>query len=331
MTTLTKPNFLGDIAFNADGRSTPFDLPLNSQWWGLQLDLTATIASTDAAAVALQDGVLALIREITVETSAGPEGKVDPREIRRIIQILRGTPPHLQEHPGGAVTTEIQAKIEIPFAHMRSFFPRASLLDSRARNKAVLSLNWGDKDDVLSGNQSLISFSVAPNIGVSILEDESSIGPTHRVQWISDIRTITGASDRFKVALQSGPLVHVRRVLVVGIDNGIRSDAIIENVSVEFGTRNVQIDKPFLNLRRDNKSVYQIEDAAFAEMTGIVLIDFDEDMSGLNVPRVPRSVQPELVLDVGAPTGVSEVRVLQEIGTMTRKGLRNNRRNRGAA
>lgn len=330
MSTLTKPNFLGDIAFNADGRSLPFILPLNKQWWGIEFDLTATIASTDAAAVALQDGVAALIREITIETSAGPEAKVDPRDMRRVLQILRGTPLHLQTHPGGAVTAEIQAKIEIPFSHVRSFFPRASLLDSRARTKALVSLNWGDKDDVLSGNQTLINFSVAPNLAVSILEDESRSGPTHRVVWVSDEKTIDGASDRFKIPLQSGPGVHIRRIYIVAIDNGVRSDAIVNNVSVEFGTRNVQIDKPWLVIRRGNKGTYQIGDTPFAEMVGMIMVDFDEDKSGVNVPVVPRAIQPELVLNVGAPTGISQVRVIQEIGTMTRKGLRNRRKNQVA-
>ena len=274
----------------------------------LRLTLTNTVAGAGGNAV--QDNPLSLIENIRIEAPGRTFKNFDPRMMHFINHLELGAIPKIIGQLSGAVadgTYAQEVNMMIPFESIRSLLPETTVLNSNSHSSITVIVKWKDDNDIVDANNTLSLV----NIEVMSYEREpkSSEDQTLKRPELLDsqlIQTVAAVNTALQVDLIED--TKIKSILLMAIKAGVRDDGLINNVRV-IGDNDGRVlrNLPFAEIQSQNKEDFGIETL----QTGIALIEFDPDGDLAELLDTIDLNNPKLEFDVDAPSGVTQIYVLQ--------------------
>lgn len=275
--------------------------------------LTAAGGSSDGALQ--EDGLLRTVLNILTLTANGsdPFGLTDAIGEYYRRAIMSGSPGVLvSTMPTGAASTSQRFHVVVDFDQLQTAarfagrIParRLSSLDLRIQGGAVETnmVTGGDRTETMTGTLTIVA-----------LYDDSPRGYKGGGRRITKKRVaLSAANDDYEVAIPSGLLVS--DILLKVVDNSARDNALLTNLEVRIGDRDVRFKSTFLDTQSDNVEKFGLELSSGAPpYTGLALIHFDED-GDMSPSKLLNTVGlkvegGKLIFKNGAPTGTAYVDV----------------------
>ena len=301
--------------------------------------LTAVGGAADATLV--EDGLLkTLLKRLEVKAD-GSDGFVDTTglaEYWRRATLSGSTGVHLSVIPVGAASTVQRVHVVIDMDELASAAKFAGRIDATKLSSLTLRISGGDTetDMVTSGDRVETLAGILEVYGVyddgnAEVGRRDGLGFKGGGRRIAQIRhVITAANIRAEVPVPADLLIG--KVMFIAVDNDLRDDAIVNNVTFKIGEREfVRSDISWADMQGENVEDYGLElVGGLPPNAGIAIMDFDDDRD-----MAPRKVlntvglranAAKILLDVNAPTGVSYVDIfvygLDTAGVGRQKTLR---------
>ena len=301
-----KEKKIGEIAVVANS-TQHFNAKLKPQLIRhLCLELSGTLEITRSTGTLTQDSPLGLVKAIRFQSTDGKLLKaINPKNSHFLNKVEIGTPPHISAPATGvAAGVPFSAQIILPFEVWTAIEPLSTILNSNNYADFDLFVDFGAVTDIISNSSAL-----SAKIEIISVEEDSPI-ENRFTRFLENIdteqmRTVPGAGILEFLLPED---TEIKTLAIRAIDNGVRSSTLITNVKVDANNGNAIFrDLPFIALQNSNKLDfgYETQDAGFA----VVEFDPDGDLKELFDTKVNKT--PKLKVTCIAPTGVSEIHILQ--------------------
>lgn len=197
---------------------------------------------TAAATGVKEDAVQALLKQLEVMVNGNVPIKTLTGKALYELTSLRNRVLAYVVQPGTAIGDHpFELFFEVPFWMPEAGIAMDSTLVDATRKGGVtaftLQATWGDAEDMVTPDATtVLSWTVEPTIEVishDLVRDDSAQNNygIHRERTI--LMDVKGTNDRMLVDLLSGPNRKVLSALIITRDGGVRSDGILNNVSIE--------------------------------------------------------------------------------------------------
>lgn len=198
------------------------------------------------------------------------------------------------------------SEIRIPFALIRGVARDSFLLNTPQLTGLQLSISYGDETNLISGGDRTLAISGCKTTVYG--RGVETVGVFSRSQEGYLHNVVSSANTRLEIRdLPRGS--QLKNLMLLVVDNGVRDNALINNIKVMYQGNNSIVDLPFNVVRNKNVEAFNISHSYLED--GIAIIDFDID--GLMENLVDTSLgEIHLELDVNAPTGTSYIEVIHQ-------------------
>jgi hypothetical protein len=297
ITTIVAPSAAGPT-------TTP--IPREFALQDLILIVTGTMTVTTAGAGALRaEQPLSVIRSLEILGSpVGTIKKGDAAGFFRLQHLLKGT-PGLLTALGSVATADFEFHLDIDF-ELEGI--EASRRDTLLRGKDYTSLdliiNWGDKNDIISGATTWALSALQAVLMCHEFRDGVSLNPPrpYKIHKVAqDESPCATATSSFSFPLTGK---HTLRGILIkqftrasGVTNDTPVSTIINNVTLELDGDPRAKWSPYSALRGDNKTFFSVETLP----TGYAFLDLMRG-SRENEINVNRYSTPKLIFDVNTVT-----------------------------
>ena len=276
---------------------------------------TLTAAGGSSDGTLKEDGLLKTILKALTFTANGSDPFALPQGISEYYRraIMSGSPGVLvSTMPTGAASTSQRAHVVVDFDQIQSAAKFAGRIAAARLGSLDLRLQAGAVEtDMVTGGDRTESMTGTLTITAVFDSDPKAYrGGGKRIGYKR--LQVTAADTAARVNLPSGQFI--ADILLYVVDNGVKANTLVTDVSVKVGERDERVKDTFLNLQSENVEKFGLELSSGAPpYTGIALIHFDEDgdmrpSKLLNTVGL-RTEGAVLQLNVGAPTGTAYVDV----------------------
>jgi hypothetical protein len=272
----------------------------------LILVVTGTMTVTTAGSGALRaEQPMSIIR--TLEVTGSPGGlikRADAAALFRLQHILKGTPGFLTALASVA-TADFAFHLDVDF-ELEGIWDghKDTLLRGRDYTSLDLTINWGDKSDLISGATTWAISAVQAVLFCHEFRDPESLNPStpYKIQRMQyEEEAVAAASTQFVMPLTGKNIL--RGVLIkqftraAAVTNETPVDTIINGVKLELDSDTRENWTPYSTLRGENKVSFGIETLP----TGYAFLDLMKETRTQEI-NVNRYATPRLLFDVNAVT-----------------------------
>jgi len=274
---------------------------------------TLTVAGGTVDGTLVQDGVLrTLLRSLKLLANGSNIIDVDGRMLYWFNAVITDSPNVLVEPGVTAGAHPVRAAFTVRLEQLASAARHAGRIDADGLDNLDLRIETGNPDGgIVTGGDRAETLAGNMEIVAEYDTDRSAFRGGYR-RISRHTYTNAGATSDGRINLPSD--VIVPGLLLIAVDNGARSDDIVNRVKVSVGEDDERRDLSWEAIQEENVDDFALELAAGAPpYTGIGYVNFDRDLD-TNPAKILdlRGLKTDagrVKLDIGAPTGVSYVEV----------------------
>lgn len=284
-----------DTAVMVSGGQTITKIPDTEviRFLNLYLSGTVSVDGGGADGVLTPEGMLSLIRNISIEASSGTRRELNKIKwgdiaafynLQKFLKSVNGYYLNPTPITKGSAASPFAFDLQIDFEMARSKNPRATMLNANrdiTRGTFNLKLDWGTSADMFSAGT--ITYPTTPNMKIYALEHRDDLTKQGRyginlLQYKE--QAVPATTTRQLIDLKSGYLL--RGVLIKaftragGVYYHTPSDAIINAVSLEVD-RDVVKEFDWKILQAQN--IYDYHMSSASVLTGYAFLDFMPELS----------------------------------------------------
>ncbi len=288
----------------------------------LRISCALTETGTGANGVTTTEGILGLLRTVTVEGSSSSRssiGKIKSSDLGALYWLntfLHGVPGLITGQTAAlaksAAASPWSVNIPIDFEMLFSQDPRQTLLNTTELTSLFLNLDWGEKGDIIdsAGAGYATTTLTVPKVEIYAEEfiDANSKAASYGVNRFSFIeQTTTSTNARLAIDLKRGYMI--RGILIKQFTQSayphVPVETVVNNISLELN-REVKKSVSWNVLKAHNADLYQLRSADLP--TGYAFLDLMPEgrYDTIVDTRIYRDVN--LILDVTGQAN-SKVRV----------------------
>lgn len=307
------------LTFTANGSDNQ-PLPTAGQSPRISLDVTGNFVSSGGTSdpTIVQDAPFTLIKEVRLVYREKPIHRISGQDAywKQFVRTLQA-PPSTFGPISGAGTYPFTFSLPLPFSAPGSKSPNLSILRWLRDPASRIEVDFNDQLSLASGGDRTLSVSAVVAKVMVDFETEILKGmvfgkleefPVFLANTSKDFATVAAASTNFPIPLSYGAGIAYRGMMLRATLNGVRSNALLNNVIVKAGPDDETINIPADALQRRWADKMGVAQSAIP--AGIYMLDFDGDKDWSKLFDVANLGELKLELNVNGPTGTTNIVVV---------------------